>query len=103
VKSTIAIGTALLCAAVSLSAAVGEASPTAAPRVKHQAREAHHVSRAAAPLAKQGPNYAAVPPFSWLTRLFPNVKPYPPGHGDADGLSRNVEDCNKRCIDILIR
>ncbi len=43
---------------------------------------------------------SAVPPFSWLTQLFPNVKPYPPGQGDADGLSRNIDDCNKGCIGI---
>jgi hypothetical protein len=102
VKQTIAFGAALLCAAVSLSAAVGEPYPPAA-HVRHQGREAHHVSRAVAPPTKQRPNDAVVPPFSWLTRLFPGVKPYPPGQGDADGLSRNIEDCNKGCIDIPIR
>ena len=42
-------------------------------------------------------------PLSWLARLFPDVRPYPPGEGDADGLSRNIEDCNKGCIDNPIR
>ena len=54
-------------------------------------------------LAATAPNGAAAPPFSWLTRFFPNVKPYPPGQGDADGLSRNIEDCNKGCIGVPIR
>jgi hypothetical protein len=76
--------------------AAGETSP----RVKHHARHApYHVSGPVAPtLAQQTPN--AVPPFSWLTQLFPNVKPYPPGQGDADGLSRNIDDCNKGCIGV---
>ena len=29
---------------------------------------------------------------------FPFVAPYPNGAGDEDGLSRNVDDCNKGCI-----
>jgi hypothetical protein len=34
------------------------------------------------------------PPLQW-----PKIAPYPPGVGDTDGLSRNVDDCNKGCID----
>jgi hypothetical protein len=33
-------------------------------------------------------------PLEW-----PKIAPYPPGEGDTDGLSRNVDDCNKGCID----
>jgi hypothetical protein len=99
VKKILSFCIALSCAAVvSLSAAAGEP----APRVKHPARHApYHVSGAVAPvLAQQASNQATVPPFSWLTQLFPNVKPYPPGQGDADGLSRNIDDCNKGCIGV---
>jgi hypothetical protein len=96
VKKIFSFCIALSCAAVvSLSAAAGETSP----RVRHHARHApHHVSIvAASPLAPRTPN--AAPPLSWLSQLFPNVKPYPPGTGDADGLSRNPDDCNKGCVD----
>ena len=91
----------LSCAAiVSLSGAGGETSP----RIKRHVRHAPAVNALAPPaLAEQAPNGAAAPPFSWLTRFFPDVKPYPPGQGDADGLSRNIEDCNKGCIGVPLR
>ena len=50
------------------------------------------------PSAEQAPHQATVPPFSWLAAL--GVKPYPPGQGNADGLSRNIDDCNKGCIGV---
>lgn len=30
---------------------------------------------------------------------FPHIAPYANGKGDEDGLSTNVDDCNKGCID----
>lgn len=30
--------------------------------------------------------------------LLPTVAPYPNGQGDEDGLSRDINDCNKGCI-----
>jgi hypothetical protein len=99
VKKIFASCVSLSCAAfVSLSGAAGETSPSGKPHLRHSA---HHVASVAAPtLAQQAPANA-IPPFSWLSRL--GVKPYPPGQGGADGLSRNVDDCNKGCIDIPIR
>jgi hypothetical protein len=99
VKKIFAFSMALSCAGVvSLSVAAGETSQ----RVKHPAPHApYDVSGPAAPApAAQPSNNPTVPPFSWLTQLFPNVKPYPPGEGDADGLSRNIDDCNKGCIGV---
>jgi hypothetical protein len=99
VKKIFAVSIALSCAAVvSLSAAAGETSY----RVKHHAHHAHYgvSSRfAPAPTTQASTHNPAVPPFSWLAQLFPNVKPYPPGQGDTDGLSRNPDDCNKGCVD----
>jgi hypothetical protein len=98
-KKIFAFSIALSCAGVvSLSVAAGEPSH----RVKHLARHAHDgVSSALAPAPVAQPsNNPTVPPFSWLTQLFPNVKPYPPGEGGADGLSRNPDDCNKGCIGV---
>ncbi len=33
------------------------------------------------------------PPLVW-----PHIAPYPPGEGDTDGLSTDIDDCNKGCI-----
>jgi hypothetical protein len=57
-----------------------------------------HVVRVAAPLLAERAPASAIPPFSWLAGL--GVKAHPPGKGGADGLGRNVEECNKGCIDI---
>jgi hypothetical protein len=32
------------------------------------------------------------------TPLDPAFKPFPPGQGDSDGLSRDPDDCDKGCI-----
>jgi hypothetical protein len=97
-KKILVFSIALSCAAVvSLSAAAGETSQ----RIKHHARQAHYgVSSPVAPAPQPSSQNPAVPPFAWLTQLFPNVKPYPPGEGDTDGLSRNPDDCNKGCIGV---
>ena len=74
---------ALSCAsALSPSVVAAETLP---PAKLHGARAPHHlVHGSVVPLAAgQAPN-AAVPPFSWITQLFPSVKPYPPGQGGAD-------------------
>jgi hypothetical protein len=98
-KKLFAFSIALSCAAiVSLSVAAGETSQ----RIKHSARHTHYgvTGPVAHAPGAQPSNAPAVPPFVWLTQLFPNVKPYPPGEGDTDGLSRNPDDCNKGCIGV---
>ncbi len=105
-KPTIAFCIALACAITVASPALAAETPQTSARVKPYGRRAlHHVDHAvASPPAEQAQGGAAAPSaFSWLTRLFPDVKPYPPGTGDADGLSRNIEDCNKGCIGITPR
>ncbi len=38
--------------------------------------------------------FAAPPaPLAW-----PRIAPYPQGQGDTDGLSTDIDDCNKGCI-----
>ena len=99
VRPAIALCVALACASAA-SSALAESTLTA----QHVRRPAIHRANPAVPAtpAQQPPDEAAGP-LSWLTRLFPDVRPYPPGEGDADGLSRNIEDCNKGCIDNPIR
>jgi hypothetical protein len=67
-----------------------------------QVRYARHHVRKPAPNEAVGPSAAIAPmaPNS-LPPLFGvlPIAPYPPGQGDADGLSRNIDDCNKGCID----
>jgi hypothetical protein len=55
--------------------------------------EAQPVQPAAAPAATATPQGA---PFglSW-----PHIAPYPDNKGDEDGLSADLNDCNKDCID----
>jgi hypothetical protein len=99
-KPIIALSVALAYASTAASSAGAETSSTLS-RARHHARHAPQlVSSAVAPTpTRQAPNEAAAQPFAWITSLFPSVKPYPPGQGDTDGLSRNTDDCNKGCID----
>jgi hypothetical protein len=83
----------------SLSGAEGQTSPSAKHHMRYAPR--HAVGVASPTLAQQAPSSSGIPPFSWLAGL--GVKPYPPGKGCADGLSRNVDDCNMGCIDVPIR
>jgi hypothetical protein len=85
-------------AAVLLSSAASETSPSGKSHLRHSP---HHIASVGAPTPPQQAPSSAIPPFSWLSSL--GVKPYPPGKGGADGLSRNVDDCNKGCIGIPIR
>jgi len=97
--------------ALAIGIAALAAGPTlAAPgrdMTRHHVRYAHHhirkppaneavaASVALAPSAPTSLPVLAPPlPFQW-----PRIAPYPPGQGDADGLSRNTDDCNKGCID----
>ena len=62
----------------------------------HHHRVHRHIPRTAVP-AGIVPNATALAPAaspSWI----PHIAPYPNGTGDADGLSRNPDDCNKGCI-----
>jgi len=57
-----------------------------------------HIHRTTGPV-EIVPNASALAPAphapqSW----FPYIAPYPPGQGDSDGLSRDINDCNKGCI-----
>jgi hypothetical protein len=95
---------ALVCAGAVTASAAAETTAKSS-RANHHARSApqHFIGSIAPTTAARPSNDLTVPPFSWLTRLFPNVKPYPPGQGNADGRSRNPEDCNKGCIGITPR
>ncbi len=96
VKKIFASCAALSCAAFfSLSGAAGEASPSANRHLRHLP---HHTAAVTPPTLAPQTSSSAIPPFSWLAGL--GVKPYPPGKGGADGVSRNIDDCNKGCIGV---
>jgi hypothetical protein len=90
--------------AIAIVALAGAPTLAASGRdmTRHQVRYARHHVRKPAPNESVGPSVViapsaptALPPlFGWL-----HIAPYPPGQGDADGLGRNVDDCNKGCID----
>ncbi len=80
-----------------LGFAAALASPAFAAEVHHH-HVYRHVHRTTGPV-EMVPNATAlvpapVSPQSWFT----HIAPYPPGQGDTDGLSRDINDCNKGCI-----
>jgi hypothetical protein len=65
-------------------------------RVHHVVHDVYRTRESIAPSATA--QLAPLHPAFGLPWL-PAVAPYPNGAGDEDGLSRNVDDCNKGCID----
>ena len=86
----IAIALAITLAASPVAAA---SSNSAAPPHHHRH---HHHAASPAPEAAAHPQSGAetVAPAP----LWPGLKPYAPGEGDEDGLSRDPDDCEKGCI-----
>jgi hypothetical protein len=96
-STTIALALATLLSG-SLAAYAQTEQPATNPHHRHHV---HHRIPAAretvvAPVVAAPPPAAQAAPFglSW-----PHVAPYPDGKGDEDGLSEDVNDCNKGCID----
>jgi len=94
-KQAIVIGLALA-AAVALPAFAVESGGGAKPI--HHHRVYRHLHRAVEPVAVAPNAKARVPPPGPAPTPFPNVAPYPNNQGDEDGLSRDINDCNKGCI-----
>jgi len=98
----------VILAAPSMPAAFGKEMTSVAQHRRTLRRSAHRgvksgaiasvASAAPAWTPFQGPfiNPFATPP---LPPEWPEIEPYRLGQGDTDGLSRNVDDCNKGCID----
>ena len=90
--------------AIAIVALAGAPTLAASGRdmTRHHVRYAGHRVQKPASNEAVGPSVAiapsaptSLPPLFWWL----HIAPYPPGQGDADGLSRNVDDCNKGCID----
>ena len=97
---------ALAMAVVALAAVPTLSTASSRDMTRHHVRYARHRLRKPTTNEAIGPSVAVAPSApAWLPFLpapqfeLPRVAPYPPGQGDADGLSRNPEDCNKGCID----
>ena len=80
---------------LALPALAAESSRGTPIRHHHAYRHLHRAaqSQSIAPSAT-----AEVPPPAPAPIVFPGVAPYPNGKGDEDGLSRDINDCNKGCI-----
>ena len=89
-------------------ASSGEWGPIHHPRVQHRHARAVVEQGAAAPggaVAASSPARVPFvgsfsvpfstppPPLAW-----PTIAPHPPDQGDTDGLSTDIDDCNKGCI-----
>ncbi len=95
-KRSIGLGVAFAVVLAAVPAIAGETSGSGAIHHHHHAyRHAHRAVRAEA----IAPNATAqVPPAAVAPAFAPAVRPYPNGQGDEDGLSRDINDCNKGCI-----
>ncbi|MDR3419843.1 MAG: hypothetical protein P4L80_01145 [Xanthobacteraceae bacterium] len=85
----IAIALAITLAASPLAAASSD--PAAPP---HHHRHHHHAASPEPEAVAPRPGVEAVAPAPTV----PVIKPYAPGEGDEDGLSRDPDDCAKGCI-----
>ncbi len=111
VKRSIAL--ALTCTVAAAIPGAGRASSSALEPTRHH-RAAHRHARApvdaeavARAEAVASGSSAWVPfvgsfsvPFATppAPLAWPKIAPYPPGQGDTDGLSTDIDDCNKGCI-----
>jgi hypothetical protein len=97
-STTIALALATLLSG-SLAAYAQTEQPAAHPH-HHHYRAYHRIpavrETAPPPVVVAPPAAAPAGPFglSW-----PHIAPYPDNKGDEDGLSGDVNDCNKGCID----
>ena len=70
------------------------AAPVGTVHHHHVHHVHHHVQKTVEPAAVAQPAPAA-PSAQWF---LPHIAPNLNGKGDEDGLSTNVDDCNKGCI-----
>ena len=61
----------------------------------HHRFVAHNPAPAPVPAAATTP----APPAAPFGLALPHIAPYPDNKGDEDGLSEDVNDCNKGCIE----
>ncbi len=96
-KRSVALGLALATAAAVPAFAVEFNRPNHHHHVYH--RHVYHHLTGVQPMTVATPQVpAGTPAPAPFPSLFPSIKPYPDGKGDEDGLSENVDDCNKGCI-----
>jgi hypothetical protein len=105
-STTIAVAlTTLLAGPVVANAQTAEPTPyhvhhSQGPHPHHYVHHrfvAHNPAPAPAPAAANTtPAPAQAAPFGLA---WPHIAPYPDNKGDEDGLSEDVNDCNKGCID----
>jgi hypothetical protein len=66
----------------------------------HHRFVAHNPAAASAPApAPAAAATTAAPQAAPFGLAWPHIAPYPDNKGDEDGLSEDVNDCNKGCID----
>jgi hypothetical protein len=109
VKTSVIVALAF---AVSMAAPIAAAAQTAEPAAPnhhykihrhrgplhtiHRHSVAHNPAPPAAPVVVGPARASQAQPFGLA---FPHIAPYPNNKGDEDGLSEDVNDCNKGCID----
>jgi hypothetical protein len=89
-----AIALAITLGAFVLSPVVAASAESGESVLHHHHHHKHHHAMEDAPHRVAHPAPAVAAPAA----VTPGVKPYPPGEGNTDGLSRDPEDCDKGCI-----
>jgi hypothetical protein len=89
-----AIALAITLGAFALSPVVAASAEPVEPVPHHHHHHKHHHA------VEHAPNTVAhpAPGVEAPADVTPGFKPYPPGEGDTDGLSRDPDDCDKGCI-----
>ncbi len=94
-KQSLILGLALA-AALSLPVLAAEPGGQATPAHPHR-HVYHHIHRSVGEHGIAPPATAQVPVPAAMLGL-PHIAPYANGQGDEDGLSRDINDCNRGCI-----
>jgi len=89
-----AIALAITLGAFVLSPVVAASAESVEPVPHHHHHHKHHHAVEHAPSRVAHPAPAIEAPAA----VVPGFKPYPPGKGDTDGLSRDPDDCDMGCI-----
>ena len=96
-KQPIVVGFCLAASVAAPAVAHVKASADTAP---HRHYVFHHGTPPSAVIPPGATAQVVLPQVEVLAApsFFPHIAPYPNGLGDEDGLSRDVNDCNKGCI-----
>lgn len=89
-----------LCLAASVAIPAVAQEKASADAASHRHHVFHHRAASSAVIPSGATAQVPLPPVDVIAApsFFPHIAPYANGQGDEDGLSRDVNDCNKGCV-----